>query len=453
MRVASSQGVKTVILSAATPALEALEALERLVVATLQQRGESTIRTFHLATTKLAYCQGEFDCWIKTPGRCRAHDAEDAIVQAVHDADNVILIDAITSGGHSYVLKRAQDRMICLLSPFFERREALTHHEGRYEHTANFFALGWMPVADEPQAQTWRDLADANAINMLAPRVGAGVVCDADRAAWPAEVEAMLASGAHPGDNIAGRGELRTALRAAACPAAATLDAPARVRTAAILVGSAKIKGTSVSETLARACVASLGRAGLATDLHVATDFVHERTGAAAAAAIAQADLFLLVTPLYVDALPALAVRALETVVAARAGLAPARFAVIVNCGFPEPEHNRLALRIARHVATRGGYHWSGGLPLGGGGAIRPDRPLEAQHGPAEHVSRALAIALPALASGDDVPPAALEAMMQTPLPDVAYRVLGDLGWRYRAYKNGLRQRDLLARPLDAPTT
>ena len=166
--------------------------------------------------------------------------------------------------------------------------------------------------------------------------------------------------------------------------------------------------------------------------------------------AIAESDLFVLATPLYVDALPALATHALELVALARnPAAAPARFAAIINCGFPEPEQTRSAFRIARHFAARAGYAWAGGLPLGGGGAINPERPLDDQHGPAEHVKRALDLAAPALARGEPIPADAIEAMMATPLPDPLYRLMGDLGWRYQAYRNHVSQRDLKARPLD----
>jgi multimeric flavodoxin WrbA len=440
----------TVILSAAAPdGHDALGELEAMVRAELRRKGEDDVRTFALATMKLAYCQGEFDCLVKTPGVCRAHDAEQEIVRAIHDADNLVLIDAITDGGHSYTVKRAQDRMLVLLSPFFEKRASLTHHPSRYGRQASLFALGWMRAPDREQARTWGDLADANAINMLAPRVGVAVVDDAHREAWPVEVCAMLASRAHPGANIAARGPLRDAVIEAARPDAVPPVA-APVRTAAILVGSAKIKGTSVSEVLAHACAARLQRDGVETAIHFATDFVHDGKGAATARAIAAADLFILAAPLYVDALPALVVRACDRIALARTGADTGRFAMIVNCGFPEPEQTRTALRIARHFAARAGYHWGGGLPLGGGGSIKSDTPLDEQHGPAEHVRRALDVALPALARGDDIPDAARELIMKSPMPDVVYRLLGDLGWRYLAHRNGLRQHDLRARPLDS---
>jgi len=30
-----------------------------------------TVRTFHLAGYDIGHCMGEFDCFVKTPGRCR----------------------------------------------------------------------------------------------------------------------------------------------------------------------------------------------------------------------------------------------------------------------------------------------------------------------------------------------------------------------------------------------
>ena len=137
----------SVVLSAASPALPALQQLSAQLDDVLRADGDLDVRTFTLATTPLAYCQGEFDCWVKTPGLCRAHDEEHDIMQAIHDAERLVLVDAVTFGGHSFTLKRAQDRLIGLVAPFFEKRAALTHHAARYSRPAAFYALGWQPLA------------------------------------------------------------------------------------------------------------------------------------------------------------------------------------------------------------------------------------------------------------------------------------------------------------------
>jgi multimeric flavodoxin WrbA len=444
--------MSTVLLSAASSELPSLQALGEVVVGELERSGETDLRVFELATTPLAYCQGEFDCWVKTPGVCRAHDAEESIVRAIHDAEHLIMLDVVTFGGHSYTLKRAQDRLICLLTPFFQKRASLTHHDARYEHRANAFALGWTPVNSPEQSSTWNALASANALNMLAPRVGAAVFDDRSRDEWAAGVRDVMKSSNVPGYDIVDRESLRDALLRAAAGTAPRdeLWAPQSV---ALVVGSAKVRGASVSENLSRTLAARFAGAGIATTTHFATDFLRDDKAAVVARQIADADLFVLVTPLYVDALPALATRALECVAAARAGSTkPARFAALVNCGFPEPEHTRTALRIARHFAEASGYDWSGGLPLGGGGALSPSVPLDAQHGPAEHVKRALDLAAESLAQGACIPTEAVACMVRAPMPDALYRVMGDINWRYQAHRNGVSQAALRARPLDHST-
>lgn len=439
--------MSSVILSAASARTPALQRLVELTRAALLGQGESEVRVVELATMKLAYCQGEFDCWVKTPGLCRAHDGEHDIVQAVHDAERMVLIDAVTFGGHSSLLKRAQDRMIGLINPFFEKRAALTHHGARYERPASFYALGWSPRPDAELSRTWRDLADGNALNMVAPRVGSVVVDDTTPDAWPLAIAEMLASTERPGSRITHRAPLREELLQAARPKVAAVSP---VRTAAIVVGRAKVKGTSVSENLARALAGRLAKAGLDPRLHFAMEFVHEgATARSAAQAIAASNLFILVSPLYVDSLPSLATHALELVAAAREEVAtPAKFVLLMNCGFPEPEQNRTALRIGAHFADAAGYQWAGGLALGGGGVVDPRVPIDEQYGPREHIKRALDLAVAGLAKGGVVPEEAIVAMAESPLPDVAYRVMGDLGWRQQAWKQGVAQRDLRARPL-----
>jgi hypothetical protein len=438
----------TVVLSAASEERPALQEVSGVLAGELQRVGETDVRTFELATTPLAYCQGEFDCWVKTPGVCRAHDAEAAIVRAMHEADRVVMLDAVTFGGHSYTMKRAQDRLICLISPFFEKRASLTHHSARYARMPSLFKLGWMPHRDPETARTWAELADANALNMLAPHVGMVVIDDAGRPRWAEDVRTLLASTTVPGADIAPRAVLREGLLATA--GALARARPIRPRTAALIIGSAKAAGTSVSENLARALSARLEAEGLTTAIHAATEFLREERARLAARAVAAADLFVLVTPLYVDAFPALATHALECIATARSGSpAPAQFAAIVNCGFPEPEHIRTALRIARHFAAAAHYDWAGGLPLGAGGAVNPRTPLDAQRGPTTHVTSALDLAAPCLARGDAIATDAIEQMAASPMPDAAYRFMSDLGWRYQVYKNRLAQAALRAQPLD----
>lgn len=420
--------------------------LASTVEAELRSAGYGQVTTFDLTTTKLAFCQGEFDCWIKTPGLCRAHDAEDDIVLSIHDADALVLLGPVTFGGFDHVLKRALDRTICLLEPFFAKRASLTHHEIRYERAPRLFSVGWAADASSSEAATFVELNDANAINFLAPGRGAVVVDDAHQSSWAAVIREMFAHPHTPGASIEGRDALVRALLSAAMP---DERGPSRIERAALLVGSPKVKGTSASESMARALGARLG---VPTELHFVHEFVHDNERAAEA--VARCDLLVLVAPLYVDALPALTTQALEQIARARQDhSSAARFVAWINCGFPEAEHIRTALRIARHFADRAGYSWGGGLPLGAGGVVTTDRDLTQTHGPTAHIARAIALLAPALAAGKPAPIEAIEVIREPMLPDALYRAMGDLGWRWHAYKNGLTQRQLHDRPLEEPSS
>ena len=67
---------------------------------------------------KLGFCQGEFDCWLWSPGRCKIHDSEQAILEAIPGSDALVLLGPVAFGGHCSALKRAIDRLIGLVSPF-----------------------------------------------------------------------------------------------------------------------------------------------------------------------------------------------------------------------------------------------------------------------------------------------------------------------------------------------
>lgn len=439
--------MSSVILHSPSPVTESLELLDH-VRAELSALGEQEIRVFDLSTFPLAYCQGEFDCWVKTPGVCRAHDQEDEIVRAVHDATRLVLVDEVTFGGHSSRLKRAQDRLLCLASPFFEKRASLTHHQERYASLPSLYAIGGSFVAAHAEAETFAALADANAVNMKSPRVGAEVI-DPSVADPRGVVARCLSSTRVPGESIGSRDELRLRLRGSLAPVHRPfpVEAPRKV---ALLVGSAKPKGTSVSEKIVAALEARFARAGTPAVRHFVTELLHEgpRTEKVLADLV-DADTFVVVAPLYWDALPSLATSVLE-----RMARLPAsepgrkRLCAILNCGFPEPEHTRTAFAIVRHFAERAGYSFVGGLALGGGGMMVSGS-LEEPHGPLVHVAESLELAVHAMAQGQSLPETAIQRMAEAPIPDVAYRLMGDIGWRWQAHTNGLAQHELGARPLD----
>lgn len=222
------------------------------------------------------------------------------------------------------------------------------------------------------------------------------------------------------------------------------------VERAALLIGSARPAGESTSESLGRYLMERLEAGGASVTVHRVS---HARKGAAERRlldALDEADLFVLSTPLYVDALPYLVTSALERIAAHRAEPRPARpvgFLAIVNCGFPESSQTATALEIAHAFARHAGYAWMGGLGLGGGELIA-GRPLARAGWPVRHVRRSLDLAAGALLEGRPVPDEAVQLMARPLVPTRLYTWFGDRRWRKTARGYGVKGR-LHARPYD----
>lgn len=217
---------------------------------------------------------------------------------------------------------------------------------------------------------------------------------------------------------------------------------------ALLLVGSAKTPGTSTSEALGRYLLDRLAAGGAATvvvPVCRSTSAVEDRR---LAAAVAGSDLFILATPLYVDSLPYLVTRALESLAVARSREQTRRrcaFVALMNCGFPESRQCETALAILRLFARQAGFDWAGGLALGGGETIA-GRSLDQLGGMTRNVRTALDIAASALLTGGPVPPDAIKRLARPLMPSLVYTFMGNAGWKRQARRNGVRGQ-LGARP------
>lgn len=221
------------------------------------------------------------------------------------------------------------------------------------------------------------------------------------------------------------------------------------LKTALLLVGSAKPAGESTSEAIGSYLLQRLAERGFTTETrHVARALRTAARTQELLQAADRADLVVLAFPLYVDSLPYLVTQALERLAAhhlAQPTAAPACFVAIANCGFPEPEHNLTALAICEQFALSSGFTWAGGLALGAGGAIS-GRSLAELGGMVHNVAAALDLIATALAAGDPAPEEALALLKRPILPAPAYVLMGDLGWLLQARRSRALTR-LLARP------
>ena len=125
------------------------------------------VKAFALAGMDIKACRGCFSCWAKTPGRCViANDDQEAILRATAASDLVIWLTPITFGGYSPELKKALDRIIPILLPFFIKVRGETHHPLRYPRRRRLLAIGTQKQEDADSESVFSQLVGRNALNL-----------------------------------------------------------------------------------------------------------------------------------------------------------------------------------------------------------------------------------------------------------------------------------------------
>ncbi len=186
--------MKAVILNGSGKEDEELESIYNIIVNELIGI-EWEIESFILRDLKIAYCLGCFECWVKTPGVCRLNDDGREIARQFIQSDLSILFTPVTFGGYSAELKKALDRIICLILPFFMKTHGEIHHKPRYERYPRLMVVGVLPQADEESERIFKTLVNRNALNLNPPaHVGGIVLSSQDVEEIRTEIQSFLAA-------------------------------------------------------------------------------------------------------------------------------------------------------------------------------------------------------------------------------------------------------------------
>ena len=73
----------------------ALGKLARVLDEQLARAGYDEVEHFDVSEAKLGFCQGEFDCWVNRPGRCKIDDAQQPIVAAIPAAHALVYLGPV----------------------------------------------------------------------------------------------------------------------------------------------------------------------------------------------------------------------------------------------------------------------------------------------------------------------------------------------------------------------
>ena len=220
---------------------------------------------------------------------------------------------------------------------------------------------------------------------------------------------------------------------------------------AALLVGIPKGQ-SSTSNSLGTYLLEKLEQKGLSSE----KVYINECLGSAEKQAVMlrlvdSSDLIILAFPLYVDSLHSQVIKTLELIAEHEKGklnLSKKKFVAIANSGFPEANHNNIAINVCRIFAKQVGYSWVGGLVMGGGGMIS-GRPLDELGGMVRNQKRALDIAADSLVNGEDIPEKAVVLISKIGIPKWMYIWMGNRGWKQEA-KQRIATKEMYYKPFKA---
>ena len=104
----------------------------------LEQTTHKDSTYFKLRDMTINYCQGCWDCWVKTPGKCAIKDDYEQILSMIPSADVVTVITPIIAGYESSLVKTYNDRMIPIAHPYIKIYKGEQHHRQRYPKNPDY---------------------------------------------------------------------------------------------------------------------------------------------------------------------------------------------------------------------------------------------------------------------------------------------------------------------------
>jgi len=89
------------------------------------------LELYYTKKLKIKPCQGEFNCWLKTPGKCFQKDDMEWLRPKLAEADVLVLATPLYVDGMTGPMKNMIDRRIPVALPFFELQDGHIRHPRR----------------------------------------------------------------------------------------------------------------------------------------------------------------------------------------------------------------------------------------------------------------------------------------------------------------------------------
>jgi multimeric flavodoxin WrbA len=158
--------MKILIMDGSSSGDETAKRVVSKVVDMVEKSGHEQ-ETLNLEQIDINGCTGCFSCWIRTPGECIIDDDGRMVARKMMWSDLMVWISPVTFGGYSYELKKALDRIIPNIMPFFIKINGELHHSTMYDTYPSIYVIGL--TNDREQGEIFKQMVSRNAINFHAP--------------------------------------------------------------------------------------------------------------------------------------------------------------------------------------------------------------------------------------------------------------------------------------------
>lgn len=163
---------------------------------------------------------------------------------------------------------------------------------------------------------------------------------------------------------------------------------------------------------------------------------------------ISRSEILVLCFPLYVDGIPSHLLHMLQDwELFFREQAHKPRVFAIVNNGFFEGKQTRLALEMVQHWCRRAGLPWGQGIGVGGGEMLGNLTSVPLGSGPKKSLGKALTGLADHILAGSEGD----NSFVNPNFPRFAFLYSAHWFWVQQAKKNGVRRRQMYARPWNNP--
>ena len=310
------------------------------------------VTLLNLREITLRYCVGCFGCWVKTPGECSNKDEAGQIHRAVIHSDFTLWAAPLRMGFPSALLKKALDKSIPLIHPYFVVDRGEAHHRPRYDHYPRVGLLM------EPESDT--DDQDLEIVANIFSRLAVNMKSELEIALTTDTPTREVAK------QISSESETFVPHPRNLGPTTGTnIQPPSRLT---LFNGSPRGSKGNTQIMLTQFGEGFTSISDNSYEIHHLNRVKSQDTSAQI---FAKAECVLLGFPLYTDAMPAIVKTFIEKLKPLRGRKDNPPIGFLVQSGFPEALHSRYVERYLEKLAKRLHVPYLGTIIKGSGEGVR----------------------------------------------------------------------------------